>query len=228
MKQLKLRPRTKVSQEFMEVYQDLARRKLEQIEVKIRHMSDESKKNYVKHNGGMISRLNNIQKGVSDAGIGLDFELSRLRSLEYEYLNVFHPNGGLPLFLRGLVRSPIMEIVNGNSRSGTLDSGRYFVYVNVSRLMLADAHALHFVPERAPSEKYRHPHHYAVGREGEHPLSWETSTCWSQFGTVITMTMNQLDLVELFRMGQVFANRYYPGSPLVGLHNLPFIKEVEK
>jgi hypothetical protein len=122
------------------------------------------------------------------------------------------------------------------------DMGEYDVYVPADIFAVRNLNHFHFVPERAPLDGHRHPHHHAryirPGDNGEdwniwsvahyvdpragHPLDMFAKTCWGGFNTIIANNLSEMDVIEMFRTIWVYLNRHNPGSPLVYMDDISF------
>ena len=125
--------------------------------------------------------------------------------------------------------------------SGQYDIGVYSIYVPLSALIHGNLHTIHFIPEgslawreQSGQEAYfdhRHLHHYAFyaphhpGQRIGNPLTYETRTCWGNFGAILSMNIEAGDLPEIFRSLYLFVTIQNVDSPLVDWHNLTHYKK---
>lgn len=124
---------------------------------------------------------------------------------------------------------------------GQYDIGSYSIYVPISALIHGNLQPIHFIPEgslawreQTGREAYfdnRHLHHYAfyaphhTGQKIGNPLTYETRTCWGNFGAILSMNMEAGDLPEIFRSLYLFVTIQNVDSPLVDWRNLTHYKK---
>ena len=124
---------------------------------------------------------------------------------------------------------------------GQYDIGSYSIYVPISALIHGNLQPIHFIPEgslawrdQSGREAYfdnRHLHHYAfyaphhTGQKIGNPLTYETRTCWGNFGAILSMNMEAGDLPEIFRSLYLFVTIQNVDSPLVDWRNLTHYKK---
>jgi hypothetical protein len=227
---IKIKPRANVTQGFIEEYERLASEKLRGMMDKLSAYPERQRQAVMKKHAAMYGRLTAIIRGKSGPGVGMDFQLAQLRALDYEKLDVYTAPALRDTFLIGKTRELEMEEVGsrGNTPLRYWDVGAYTIFINTRLLLEENTSGIHVVPARAPTASQRHVHHYAIPdtERSQHPPTWQTRTCWSQFGAPVTMAVSELDIVELFRIMRIFAGRYYSGSPLVGIQDLPFMRRL--
>ena len=170
---------------------------------------------------GDVARLNEIIKGVSRPGRGIDREMARLRGTDFESieLKMVRTDKWLVAQTRDLRMVAVQSNNYYNAKKGDkYDYGDYKIYVKVSDLGTPKLGSLHFVPDLEPFVHERHHHHKADmtrnARERNHPVFMTPRSCWGGFSEPISANMSYCDLPELFRILRVFVGRYNPGSPL--------------
>lgn len=123
---------------------------------------------------------------------------------------------------------------------GSYDIGPYSIYISFSALIHGNLDLIHFIPDsnlewrtRDGHESfvhYRHLHHYAFyhpshdGHRIGNPLTYETQTCWGNFGAIMSMNLEAGDLPEIFRSLYLFVTIQNVDSPLVNWRNLSHYK----
>jgi hypothetical protein len=229
---IKVKPRAFVAPEVLTFYQVLAEAKLREVFQKVKSANPHFQRSILKHNQAMIGRLSPIAAGKSEAGIGMDYELSRLRALDYDRIEIV--DGYLVAKTRNLMVEELtykMVVINRRRRiynetydlTGHWDVGPYWIYISRDDLFHSKMSEIHFIPQRKVRANSRHFHHFAYrGRlvgaeeipEGIDPLTLKVNTCWSEFSEPLSSALFDGDLVEILRMLRIFVGRYYTGSPL--------------
>ncbi len=201
----------------------------------------------MKRNPSMYGRLTAIVRKEDGPGVGMDFEVTRLRSLDYTRfwaLNHKRPDGSRALYLCATTPDLMIEEITGGrghnyrgpvQNTALWDAGAYTVYVPVQDILDTKSTGIHVIPERRPYAINRHPHHGVAGSGYHTPdslsghfLDVKVHTCWSEFGSPVMSAIGEANVVELFRYMRIFAGRYYAGSPLrsMGRNDMDFIKKV--
>ena len=165
--------------------------------------------------------------------------LTRMKQLPYEEFAAVKSRN--QTYLKAVTKALIVDVPRRNSRSngfhrqmpaGEYNIGQYSIYIPCKDLHTSCMNAFHFIPQRMPmvetgeTNHPRHLHHYArLESKGmrENPLSYTPSTCWGNFGSIVSMTLNVGDIPELFRALYLFLTIQNPDSPLVWPHHLKSI-----
>lgn len=165
--------------------------------------------------------------------------LTRMKQLPYEEFAAVKSKN--QTYLKAVTKTLIVEMPRRNGRSGEFhrhlpagkyNIGQYAIYIPCNDLYDSCMYAFHFIPLRKmlvePGETFhpRHLHHYArlEGRGvRDNPLSYTPSTCWGNFGSIVSMTLNVGDIPELFRALYLFLTIQNPDSPLVWPQHLSTI-----
>lgn len=216
----RMRPRATISEGFIELYQSSCTLRLEDLMRKFKTLSEREQKLQTAKLRVALGRMGAVAKGVSEAGRGLDFEMTNLRSLGYQnYGTAVSDNR--PFLVGRTDEVTIDEIRVHDYRRGETETvarwraGVYRICINQRAFVKGDLAGIHFIPEREPAVKGRHMHHKASANGYKSPLLWDPYTCWSEFGPPVTTAMAEMNIVELFRLLRIFVGRYYNGSPLV-------------
>ncbi len=179
-------------------------------------------KQYLTARGPAHARvLSVLRTNHSDNRSGAEYEITRLRALEYTKFTAVNHEG--KNYLVGITK-PI-ETHEG-SRHYYL--GSYAVYLGAEDLVNNQEGKFHFIPTKCPTSVTRHFHHTASGRwvrsdnKGRHPLDMEAKTCWGTFGPTVNSLVSICDLPELFRTIYIYLGRYNPGSPLIRADDMDF------
>ena len=222
---IKVAKRCEIDPLVSDIYRQSAAVALKHIYDKMKGMSPSRRPTYLQKTRGDIGRLNDIVKGISKPGRGMDLEMSRLRGLDFESITVQDIAGkkwlmaqtkNLIITLRDL---NYREKVTGRRAKGSkYDHGDYKIYVDLNTIATTKISSLHFVPDLDPKCHSRHYHHTASwGRDSAsdyHPVQMYPSSCWGGFSGPLATSLVLADLPELFRMLRIFVGRYNPGSPL--------------
>ncbi len=162
-----------------------------------------------------------ILQAPSNTDEGRDFEITRLRSLEFTRYEVIEFNHAQ--WLAAHTKDITMTHWNGDRQPGEGASrwnmGPYTIYLPVEDFTNGATNRFHFVPDLEPLTIYRHPHHKAYYndiRTPTRPLEMAPSTCWGSFGTIVTGCVTDGDIVETFRTLHAYLSRYNVRSPLGG------------
>lgn len=223
---IKVKKRCKVDDAVMDKYRKYAELALENIYKKMQGMRPISRPAYLQKSRGDISRLNDIVKGISKPGRGMDLEMSRLRSIDLKaiYLEEIEGHDYLVGETEGLIITlkdyDYFEKQTGKKlKHYEYDHGDYKMYVWCGLLSTPKISELHFIPQLDPFNSNRHYHHTGYskepnGRMPSHPVLMRPNSCWGGFASPLSVGLSMVDLPELFRMMRVFVGRYNPGSPL--------------
>ena len=230
---IKIKPRAKVTPAFVDLYKEMAQKRLEREYEFIRTMDDRSKKRYMARDKEMWGRLTAVVKGAVEAGAGIDFEVSRIRNFDYTIVDVVEHKG--QRFLTAKTPELIIAEIDAKGKEvGKWDAGVYGIFVSEKNLMEGKSD-VHFIPKRNVHATNRHFHHAAINedysrepKEGALPLDLIPQTCWSQFATPVSAAMRTLDLVELLRSFRDFVGRFYNGSPLRQPWTMEHLRKIEE
>lgn len=179
-------------------------------------------------------RLAQIAKGVTGIGKGMDLLKTQIIKLPFESIVV--RRGWLiaytvsPFYMDEVENTwdfgyrPAREYINVTKNKWI--TSRYAVCIPDD---LRNLDRVHFVPEVDPFVSDRHPHHLAFPPPGENrrtvgPLTWETSTCWSEFASPLRKTMDNLDFAMMLSIFHQFTKTYYPQSPKATARDIHFME----
>ena len=179
--------------------------------------------------------LSVIRVEHSDGRTGAEYEITRLRSLEYtQFTTVVHTNEwGTERYLVGITKPVTIthqnEIRHRRKWVATGDPKKFFlgpyaIYIPFSGFENNQTNGIHFIPTKAPNSLSRHMHHVANrgGNEGKHPLDMRTSTCWGGFGSSVSSLVDICDIPELYRYLYLYVSRYDMHSPMNRIEELDF------
>jgi hypothetical protein len=210
---VKPRDRATVSDSFIALYRELAEKKLREIMDAAESRSAISRKGYLSKNKTMIGRLAAIVTKENGPGRGMDFEITRLRGIDVARFGVLTA-GRYRYFVAETKQDFLVEEMgSGSSVVGMWDTGPYRFGISEDALLGARAE-MHYIPLRATQAESRHMHHYGTANGETNPWLYQPYSCMSQFGSPFAMALQEMDLVELFRLMRIFVGRYYNGSPL--------------
>jgi hypothetical protein len=167
--------------------------------------------------------------------------ITRMKQLSYKSFEAV--SSGKQIYLKAVTDELIVDVPNRFGRSerfhsympaGKYNIGQYAIYIPYHDLQNSSMNLFHFIPLRKPlvdpgeTHHPRHLHHYArlesSGRR-ENPLTYDPRTCWGNFGSIVSMTLNAGDIPELFRALNLFLTIQNPASPLVWPSHLGSIYE---
>lgn len=208
--------RAEVTPEFIQAMQSVARAKIAKYAEEAKYMPERTKRIYISKKAPVVAKLSRLREDE-----GRDFEITRLRSLEFvKYEVIEHERAQ---WLAAHTKDITMTQWNGDRQPGDGASrwnmGPYTIYFPVEEFISGITNHFHFVPDRAPLTMYRHPHHkgyFGDIRTPTKPLQLSPSTCWGSFGTIVTGCVTDGDLVETFRTLHAYLSRYNVRSPLGG------------
>lgn len=207
---IKIKPRTFIDPNFIDMYRYVAKEKLRNLHSTLLSYSRQGQLHWLKKNRHVIGRLNALLSEEMTAGKGMDFEITRMRSMAYTKLDIHKDR-----YFVGHTADVVMEEVDGRNKViATWDTGPYTVYIPVQALISGSMNSIHFIPERNPDSTGRHPHHVCYQRGETHYLDYSPSTCWATFATPVGLAMREVNLPDLFRLLRIFVGKYYNGSPL--------------
>lgn len=220
---IKTRKRCTIGDGVIDLYRKSAALALENIYNTMQGIPARSRPGYLQKSRGDIARLNDIVKGISKPGRGIDLEVSRMKGIDFDTINLEKIESGtyLVAHTKGLIITlkdyDYLEKVSGKKRNHKrYDHGDYKIYVKDNILATPKIAALHFVPDLEPFATSRHYHHtaYYSTKEPKHPVQMQPSSCWGGFSGPLSTALNMSDFPELFRMLRIFVGRYNPSSPL--------------
>ncbi|MEL7589779.1 MAG: hypothetical protein AAGU17_00585 [Anaerolineaceae bacterium] len=213
---MKIAPRAQLSQEFVDTLREIYTARLEDYKRAIKEYPYSQQVNaYFSKNKMHIAKLISLLKDKS----AFDFELTRLRSLNYsEYCIKTNSKGSR--YLCGLSFPVVIPIERVK-----LNLGPYWVCTLVDFLKGCDrdgmqgqnGYRFHFYPERQEMSETRTPHHYGYWQNSEtpsSPLDYGSSTCLGGFNTIIYSLAACGDVTEYLRNCFIYINRHSPGDQL--------------
>lgn len=227
---IKVKKRAHIGEDVQEVYRLAAEKALRQIHEDITNNSPEMGAVILKKKQGDIARLASIVTEKSGPGQGMDLEMTRMRGIDFDTIDVASHDGMMWFECR--TKDLIIQTVTGIGRSGTYkhskikigegrDCGDYTVYFPVQDLGTSRIDRIHFVPNDDPLTLNRHYHQRASdGRTynvpgRHHPVEMEAHSCWGGFAGPMGSCMSACDLTDLIRMCRMFVGRRNPRSILV-------------
>lgn len=226
---IKVKKRAHIGTDVQEVYRLAAEKTLRQIHEDI-YTNPSMGSVLLKKRQGDIARLAAIVTDKQGPGVGMDLELTRLRGIDFDTIDVERHDGMLWFVCK--TKDLMIQTVTGIGRNSTYshsqikiederDCGDYTVYFPVQDLGTTRVERIHFVPNDDPMTTSRHYHQRASdGRtynaEGEHhPIEMTPHSCWGGFAGPIASCMSACDLTDLIRMCRMFVGRRNPRSILV-------------
>jgi hypothetical protein len=231
MIKLKTLTQVQISEAFKGVSRQYLAQKLEKMELNARYT----------RNPNLDAMLKVLRHTLTPPGF--EMFLTRLKQLPFESFDAVQSGGRR--FIKGKTKTLIVEIPKSRRRRslepGPYDIGSYGIYLPYDDLLVNRLENVHFLPdknrgwERAKAEvpyfHARHLHHYGKYYPGEgnisNPLTFTSSTCWGNFGGIISLTMEAGDLPELFRSLYLFLHIQNINSPLVGLGVLAHYERIQ-
>lgn len=170
---------------------------------------------------------------------GFETFLTRMKCLKYRRFSAVKNNESV--YLKAETHPLTIEYPHREDHPEKYDIGVYAIYCQQDQLLRGDISQIHFIPLRQPTADpdhmydgwachFRHLHHKAMYKRQisqlSNPLSYEPSTCWGTFGSVIPEVAADGDLVELYRMLYLFLTIHNPASPLVYIRELSHYERV--
>lgn len=202
---IKVKPRARVSEEFLSLYREVANARLREIFKKLRALKPARQADYLKQYRISIGRLKDIIAEEQVPGKGMDLEITRFRAMPYISFGV-ERDSQRETYLVGHTTDVLM-----NNR---WEAGQYKLAVPYKAALNGNLGDVQMIPLKDPFTYGRHPHHTAAFRGETNPLDMSCGTCWGSFGTTIMHASNESNLTELFRLLRIFLDRYDPHSPL--------------
>lgn len=212
---MKIAPRASISQEFVGVLREIYKARLKLYKENLAQFNVQQKNLYLTRNRMNIVKLITL---LTD-NKSLDFELTRLRSLEYSAFAVKVNSSGRR-YLCGLSFPVIIPL--GGMKSNL---GPYWVCASVDFLKGVEETEqperegrFHFYPQRNEMATHRTPHHYAYSLPHvpvRTPLDYGSSTCLGGFNTIIYSLAKAGDVTEFMRNALIYLNRHNPYDQLV-------------
>lgn len=157
---------------------------------------------------------------------GFDIFLTRMKQLPYESFEGIKSHG--KYYFKATTEPLTVDYKVSDKSMGLYDIGRYSIYLPTDSLMLSQLDGIHLIPHSKDmatrdGRYYRHMHHLAYkdtySIEGN-PLTQRANTCWGSIGSIMIMTMEDLDLPEIFRALYLFVTIQNGSSPLVHISGL--------
>jgi hypothetical protein len=210
---IRIKERAKIEDSFLDAYKILARDWLQNTHQKIRSMRDDNKRTYLTKSRYVMGRLSQIYKGDIEPGRGIDYEITRLRSLPYESFRFEQDH-----FI-GMTNNVIAEKygrgpnIKGKKYVALYDAGQYMIAVPYRALLTGAISSIHMIPMRGQPTQHRHPHHTGSPYDGT-LRGLSSSTCWAEFAAPCQSAAQAVDVVEMFRLLRIFVGRYNDNSPL--------------
>ena len=227
---IKVKKRAHIGEDVPEVYRLAAEKTLRQIHQDITQNNPSMGTVILKRKQGDIARLAAILHDVKGAGHGMDLEMTRMRGVDFETIDVDEHNG--MMWFECKTKDLIIQTVEGRGRNSRYNHSRikigesrncgdYTVYFPVQDLGTTRVERIHFVPNEEPLATQRHYHQRAsdgkiYGVPGEHhPTEMTAHSCWGGFAGPMASCMSACDLTDLIRMCRMFVGRRNPQSILV-------------
>jgi hypothetical protein len=228
---IRTKPRAIVELEFVDAYQSLVIGAAKTISNQFILAPEYLRRQYIQKYKGDIARLLPIAQNKNGAGIGMDNEVARLRSLEYqEFYLTEHMQ---EKYFIGQTRPIIMQAYKGSKRLDRYNMGSYLVVIPTNAFVNVSLEWILFIPERDMFTPWRHPHHYIRPRDYEPEpqsfidlLSVKPNTCWASVAPAVMGMLRSIDMVEAFRMLHVFLSRYDTNSPLISISYCDFAEKL--
>ena len=190
---IRIKTRASVEPSFIKAYEYLAEKKLRQEQEKLTAMSKAAAEATMQRNPSMYGRLTSIYRHESGPNMGLDFEITRLRALDYtRFFALLHktPSQEKILYMCATTPDLMIEEVATQPRkrrrrhyyddhpreeaptatTASWDAGAYTIYVPVMEILKGKSDGIHVVPERFPNAVNRHPHHGCKSSSGDYHL----------------------------------------------------------
>lgn len=212
---MRIAPRASISKEFADVLREIYSARLNLYKANLQNFNDQQKNIYFTRNKMSISKLITLLTDKS----ALDFELTRLRSLEYTEYDVKANSNGRR-YLCGLSFPVIIPL--GGTKANL---GPYWVCTSIDFLKGTEEREdrdiegrFHFYPQRDEMATHRTPHHYAYALPHIHarnPLDYGSSTCLGGFNTIIYSLAKAGDVTEFMRNALIYLNRHNPYDQLI-------------
>jgi hypothetical protein len=174
-------------------------------------------------------------------GDGWQKFLTRLKQLPYRSFDAVRSQD--QYFIKATTWDLVVDLPHRTGRDqgfhrylpvGKYRLGPYAIYIPYKALLASAMDAIHFIPLKCPLAEQdrtyvpRHLHHYAQVEsyaKRANPLTYYPSTCWGNFGSIISMTLDVGNIPELFRALHLFLSIQNTNSPLVWSDKLAHIYE---
>lgn len=215
---MKIAPRASISQIFIDVLYEIFSARLALYKANLHNFTGHQGSIYFARNKMNILKLISL---LTDKN-ALDFELTRLRSLEYtEYDVKVNSNGRR--YLSGLTFPVIIPL--GGAK---VNLGPYWVCTSLDFLKGIETQEnretegrFHFYPLREEMATHRTPHHYAYELPhlpARSPLDYGSNTCLGGFNTIIYSLAKAGDVTEFMRNMLIYVNRHNPYDQLISFN----------
>ncbi len=189
-------------------------------------------------NSSLFTEIDKINFYLSNPG--WQVFLTRMKQLPYKRFSATQSEGSL--YLKAQTQELIVNVPAPSGRvrhsrltPGKYNIGAYSIYVPYNSALISNnIDSIHFIPEKnmtADDGRYhrRHMHHYAMADQQEmisNPLTYRPSTCWGNFGPIISMNLQAGDIPELFRSLYLYVTIQNVDSPLVYPTELFFYRRI--
>ena len=213
---MKIAPRAPISEEFVAALREIYTARLEDYKHALKDNATMYQQSFFARNKMHIAKLISL---LTDKSV-FDFELTRLRSLNYsEYCVKTNSKGAR--YLCGLSFPVVIPIERVK-----LNLGPYWVCTLVDFLKGCDrdgmqdqnGYRFHFYPAKQEMSETRTPHHYGYWRNNsetpQSPLDYASSTCLGGFNTIIYSLAGCGDVTEYLRNAYIYLNRHSPHDQL--------------
>lgn len=219
---IKIAKQAKIDEEFVEELKDIALARAHTMQRQVERADPRMRDALLKQYGPHISRIARLFDPKASGRSGLDYELTRLKQLRYQWYRVIEYEG--TRYLCG-VTTPVtaVELIPENRQGQTprtWDIGRYIIAFPVRDLKSATVDGLHLIPERAPKTYHRHFHHHGSEHDARSPFDHKPATCWGSFGGIVVDDAQCGDIPDLFRNMRFYVERVDMDSLYVRISNL--------
>lgn len=197
------------SKEFVEAIDDLIAQKLRQLQ---RRLNLQRRQDDIILARTLLSTLRDKSRH--------DMMVNTLLGLQYEEFSVNEYDGAV--YLIGLTKPITLECYVGGWAAAPdcrYNIGPYYVCMKGENLIHGTAEQISLLPKKNIRAVQRTPHHWGEAVPDKHPIAWRPYTCLGSFQGGIVGAVQQLNIVECFRVWHMYISRanlnsqlYSPGA----------------
>jgi hypothetical protein len=187
---IRVKPRAEIDDSFKKAVREIGRTFISEF----KELTDMRKRRTIETSGIKVKNAMELLKAD-----GIDKLVTKLRSMEFDkFTTETSPRGRK--YIVGYTR-PIESITyNGSQKSSKVYlMGAYRIYIPLDAFISGSSNTFHLVPDANPYTLDRTPHHYAENYDEVHFLDYYPKFCWAGFATIVSATLNSMDIAELFR-----------------------------
>lgn len=189
---IRVKPRANIEDGFVEAVKKIGRSYI----IDFKMQSPQRKRNTMSTSGVKVAHAIDLLKAD-----GIDKLKTKLRSMPFEKFT-FEVSPMGKEFIIGYT-NPIESVTyHGNRKLADIyKMGKYRICIPVEAFRSGSSNTFHLVPDENPYTKDRTPHHYTYGSDDSSIsyLDYSPEFCWSGFASIVSATLNSMDIAELFR-----------------------------